>query len=51
VEEVWRKLHNDELSDLYSAPGIIRMIKQGECDGSRGMRVGFLWKIQKERDH
>jgi hypothetical protein len=27
----WRKLHNEELRDLYSSPSIIRMIK------SRGM--------------
>jgi hypothetical protein len=23
----WRKLHNEELRDLYSSPNIIRMIK------------------------
>jgi hypothetical protein len=23
----WRKLHNDELRDLYSSPGVIRIIK------------------------
>ena len=23
----WRKLHNDELNDLYSSPSIVRMIK------------------------
>jgi hypothetical protein len=23
----WRKLHNEELSDLYSSPSIIRLIK------------------------
>jgi hypothetical protein len=28
----WRKLHNEELHNLYSSPNIIRMIK------SRGMR-------------
>jgi hypothetical protein len=28
----WRKLHNEELRDLYSSPRIIRVIK------SRGMR-------------
>jgi hypothetical protein len=28
----WRKLHNEELHNLYSSPSIIRMIK------SRGMR-------------
>jgi hypothetical protein len=25
----WRKLHNEELRDLYSSPSIIRMIKLG----------------------
>jgi len=28
----WRKLHNEELSDLYSLPNIVRVVK------SRGMR-------------
>jgi hypothetical protein len=28
----WRKLHNEELRDLYSLPSIIRIIR------SRGMR-------------
>ena len=23
----WRKLHNDELNDLYSLPNIVRVIK------------------------
>jgi hypothetical protein len=27
VTEWWRKLHNEELSDLYSSPSIIRIIK------------------------
>jgi hypothetical protein len=27
VTEVWRKLHNVELHNLYSSPSIIRMIK------------------------
>jgi hypothetical protein len=24
----WRKLHNDELNDLYSSPNIVRVIKK-----------------------
>jgi hypothetical protein len=32
VKGDWRKLHNEELHNLYSSPNIIRMIK------SRGMR-------------
>jgi hypothetical protein len=27
VMGVWRKLHNEELCNLYSSPNIIRMIK------------------------
>ena len=25
----WRKLHNEELNDLYSSPSIVRVIKLG----------------------
>jgi acyl-coenzyme A synthetase/AMP-(fatty) acid ligase len=27
VTESWRKLHNEELHNLYSSPSIIRMMK------------------------
>jgi hypothetical protein len=27
VTERWRKLHNEELNDLYSSPNIVRVIK------------------------
>jgi hypothetical protein len=38
----WRKLHNEELHDLYSLPSIIRIIK------SRRMRwAGHVARIEK----
>ena len=38
----WRKLHNEELSDLYSLPNIVRVVKSrrmsvgGACGAYRG---------------
>ena len=32
----WRKLHNEELSDLYCSPNIVRVIKREKLDW-RGM--------------
>ena len=44
VTGYWRKLHNYGLSDLYSSPNIIRMIK------SRGMRwAGHVARIGDRR--
>jgi hypothetical protein len=59
VTGVWRKLHNEELHELYSSPTIVRVIK------SRIMRwmgmqlgwcreeacTGFWWGNPRERDH
>jgi hypothetical protein len=36
----WRRLHNEELYDLYSAPNVIRLLK------SRGIRwVGLVARM------
>jgi hypothetical protein len=43
VTGVWRKLHNEELHNLYSSPSIIRIIK------SRRMRwAGHVARMRRE---
>jgi hypothetical protein len=45
VTEEWRKLHNDELHDLYSSPSIIKIIKV------RRMRwAGYVTRIGEKRN-
>jgi hypothetical protein len=47
----WRRLHNEELNDLYSSPNIIRVIKSRRMRwaghiarvGKREMHKGFWW--------
>jgi hypothetical protein len=38
ITEKWRKLHNEELSDLYSLPNIVRVVKsiRMRCGACRG---------------
>jgi hypothetical protein len=57
----WRKLHNEELNDMYCSPNVIRVIKSrrtrtaghvarmgvGAAEVYTGFRWGNLWK----RDH
>jgi hypothetical protein len=52
----WRKLHNEELHDLYSSQSIIRIIKARRMRwaghvarmGKRGTRIGCRWESQRE---
>jgi hypothetical protein len=54
-----RKLHNEELHNLYSSTNIIRMMKSRRMRWGRhvarierrGMQIGYWWESQKERDH
>jgi hypothetical protein len=55
----WRKLHNEELHDLYSSSSIIRTIKSTRMRwagnvarmGRRGTLIDYWWESQRERDH
>jgi hypothetical protein len=55
----WRKLHNEELRDLYFSRSIIRIIKSRMIRwaghvagmGKREMRISYWWESQRERDH
>jgi hypothetical protein len=53
----WRKLHNEELHNLYSSPNIIRMIKSrrmiwaGHIARMGETRNAYGYESQKEGDH
>jgi hypothetical protein len=52
-----RKLHNEELHNLYSSPNIITMVKSRRMRwagyvtriGRRGMRIRYWWESQKDK--
>jgi hypothetical protein len=65
VTAEWRKLHNEELSDLYSLPNIVRLVKSrrmrwaghvahvrmwGRGEGCTGFWWGNLWERGHWRD-
>jgi hypothetical protein len=53
----WRKLHNEELNDLYSLPNIVRVVKSrrmrwaGHVWGRGQVCTGFWWGSWREGDH
>jgi hypothetical protein len=54
----WRKLHNEELHNLYSSPNIIRMVKSkkmkwaGHVARTERREIHMVqWESQEERDH
>jgi hypothetical protein len=55
----WRKLHNEDLRDLYSSPSIIRIIKPRRMRwaghiarmGEKRNTHRLLWESQRKRDH
>jgi hypothetical protein len=59
VTEGWRKVHNQELHNLYSSPSITGMIKSRRMRwaehvaqmGRREMQIGYWRESRKVRDH
>ena len=61
VTREWRKLHNEELSDLYFLPNIVQVVKSRRMRWARhvariGERrgevyTGFWWGNLRERDN
>ena len=55
----WRRLHNEELNDLYSSHNIVRVIKSRrmrwaahvERMGEERGCIGSWWGYRRERDH
>jgi hypothetical protein len=53
----WRKLHNEELHNLYHSPSTIKMTKSRSVRwvghvahaGRKGMHIAFWWESQKKK--
>jgi hypothetical protein len=59
VKGEWRKLHNEEVRDLYSSASIIRIIKSrrmrwaghvARMEEKRNL-IDYWWESQRETDH
>jgi hypothetical protein len=59
VTREWRRLHNEELNDLYSSPSIVWVIKSRRIRwtghvarmGEKRECIGFLWGNRRKGDH
>ena len=60
VTREWRKLHNEELNDLYSSPNIVRVIKSrrmrwtghvAHMGKKRGVYRFLVGKTERKRPH
>jgi hypothetical protein len=53
----WRRLHKEELNDLYSSPNIIRWMKsrrmrwEGHVARVGEVHIRFWWGVLREGDH